>query len=164
MVATVRYNLWTAMVLGAVAGPAAGEGVVTLAFQGAAHEFRTSTDGARAGFARFAAIDAVSFEGEAGPARLVVELSLPPDAGPGTVPLAARVIWRPDGFRDYWVSPPGVPPGAVRIDRVDLRADVPEIAGAYRLPLCPVAGPLVAPAADDCPLAEGRFAVTLARE
>jgi hypothetical protein len=50
-------------------------------------------------------LDAIGIEGAAGAARLTLEIALPPDAGPGTAPLDARVTYQPEGCRHYCNGP-----------------------------------------------------------
>lgn len=137
---------------------------MTLAFDGGAHAFRPLLDGARTGFTRFLSVDAVSIEGAAGPARLVLEISLPPGAQTGDQPRDARISFRPDGWRDYWVSPPNFPEGALRIDQLDLSGPSPRIVGHFAVPLCFTPTPLHTPDLTNCLPASGRFETALARE
>lgn len=121
-------------------------------------------DGARTGFTRFLTVDAVSIEGTDGRARFVVELSMPPTAGATDGPHDARLIYRPDGWRDYWMSPPGIPEGAIAIEHVDLSGPAPRIAGSFLVPLCFTASPLHAPDLERCLPASGAFDTALVRD
>lgn len=150
----------------AMASTAAGEtgGAITFEFQGRVQEFATVLEGARTGVTRFNALEAVSLEGGAGPAQLVIEMSLPPEGAAGAPPLAVRVIYRPAGFRDYWVTPAGLSPESLRIGAIDLRSPTPEIVGSFSVPLCPVASPMHQPQLELCLMASGCFDTPLMRE
>jgi len=137
---------------------------LTLEVDGTAHAFTSQLDGARTGFTRFASVDAVSIEGAAGAARLVVEMSLRPAARTGDQPHDARISYRPDGWRNYWVSPPDFPRGALVIDHLDLSGPAPRIAGHFAVPLCFTPTPLHTPDLTNCLPASGRFDTALARE
>lgn len=137
---------------------------LTLEVDGTAHAFSSQLDGARTGFIRFASLDAVSIEGAAGSARLVVEMSLRPAARTGDQPHDARISYRPDGWRDYWVSPPDFPEGALVIDHLDLSGPSPRIAGHFAVSLCFTPTPLHTPDLTNCLPASGRFDTALARE
>ena len=150
-----------AAALVALPGASPAETVLTLTFDGVVHAFVPQMEGARTGFSRFATLEAVSIEGAAGPARLVLEMSLPPGARAGDAPYAARISFRPDGWRDYWVSPPGQPRVAVRIEQVDLAGPAPRIAGSFEAPLCFTPTPLHPPDPATCRTASGRFATPL---
>lgn len=58
---------------------AGADTAMTFRFQDIEQPFALDDPQSRAGFTRFMSVDAVSFEGVAGAARLVVQLSLPPD-------------------------------------------------------------------------------------
>jgi hypothetical protein len=137
---------------------------LSLMFERGSHDFVPLMDGARTGFTRFLTLDAVSIEGVAGPARLVVELSLPPGARSGDQPHDARISFRPDGWRDYWVTPPDLPAGAVILDHIDLSGSEPRIAGWFAAPLCLTRSPVHTPDPERCLPASGRFATPLARD
>lgn len=137
--------------------PGSGAAVLSLVFDGVAHDFAPRMEGARTGFSRFAALDALSIEGEDGPARLVLEFALPTDARPGDSPLDARISFRPDGWREYWVSLPLFPAGAVTIEHLDLSGPAPRIAGRAVLSLCLAASPLHPPDPARCAPAILRF-------
>lgn len=140
-----------------LAGSAEGEASLHLRFDGAARVFTLVTEGGRSGFTRFAVLDAVSIEGQAGPARLVVEITLPPGAASGAPPWDARISFRPKGFRDYWVSPPAFPEGALVIEHLTLSDPAPRIAGRFDVPLCFTRSPLHPPDPARCLPASGRF-------
>lgn len=153
--------LTAALALAGAAGPAATQ---TLDLGGVGHAFDAGGEGARAGFTRFMTVDAVSVEAVDGAARLVLEFALPPDARTGDQPHDARISFRPDGWRDYWVSPPRFPDGGVTIEHLDLSGPVPRIAGQFAVPLCHVASPLQRPDPARCLPARGRFDVILGRD
>ena len=138
----------------------AGSGM-TLHFKGETRSFTPQMEGARTGFTRFLSVDAVSMEGADGPARLVLELSLPPAARMGDAPHDARISFRPEGWRDYWVSPLEFPHGAVSISHLDLSGPAPRIAGVFEVPLCFIQSPLHAPDLARCSDARGQFDTSL---
>lgn len=144
--------------------PVMADTAIHLAFDGIEYRFEPVMDGARTGFTRFASVDAVSIEGAQGPSRLVLELSLPPAARTGDAPHDARISFRPDGFRDYWVSPLAFPDGAVAVDLLDLSSPSPRIAGRFAVPLCFTASPLAVPDETRCLPAAGRFETALVRD
>jgi len=150
-----------AAALGALPGALPAETVLSLTFDGAAHRFVPQTEGARTGFSRFATLEAVSIEGTDGPARLVVELSLPSGARAGDAPYGARISFRPDGWRDFWVSPPELAGAAVSVEVLDLSGPAPRIVGRFMAPLCFKSTPLHPPDPARCRLAAGRFATPL---
>lgn len=149
---------------GMEAAPAAAETVLSLEFDGVRHAFAPQMEGARTGFTRFLSVDAVSVEGADGPSRLVLELSLPPGARTGDAPHDARISFRPDGWRDHWVSPPEFPEGAVVIDFLDLSGPSPRIAGRFSTPLCFTPSPMRTPDLTRCLPASGRFETALVRD
>lgn len=138
--------------------PVAAQSVMELDFQGQNLRFDLDHPMSRAGFTRFMTVDAVSFEGVAEAARLVIELALPPS---GDTPHDARIMFRPDGYRDYWLSPLVFPAGGVVIESVQLRGIAPHIAGEFETPLCFTASPLVLPDPARCDIARGRFQTEL---
>jgi hypothetical protein len=149
---------------GAAAGGWASPGL-TLEFDGETHVFVPQMDGARTGFTRLLSVDAVSIEGTDGPARLVVELALPPRGSQTPdVPHDARIIFRPDGWRDYWVSAPDYREGSVLIDQIDLAGLSPRIVGRFEMPLCFTPTPVHAPDTARCLPASGRFDTDLVRD
>lgn len=149
----------------AFAAPAAAEdAVLSVAIDGASHVFVPQMDGARTGFTRFTVVDAVSIEGADGPARLVLELAFPPGARTGDAPHDARISFRPDGWRDYWVSPHDLPDGAIAVDHLDLSGPDPRIAGRFAVPLCFTPSPLHTPDTERCVEAAGRFDTALVRD
>lgn len=111
----------------------------------------------RAGITRFAMLDAISLEGQAGAARLVVKFALPPDAGTSAQPLDARVTYRPDGYVDYWQTAERPAPGAIIFEQVQLSGPRPRIAGRFEVTLCARASVMVAHDTGNCSLARGRF-------
>lgn len=115
----------------------------------------------RAGMTRFSMLDAISLEGQAGAARLVVKFALPPDAAPGAQPLDARVSYRPDGYVDYWQTAELPAPGAFIFERVQLSGPRPRIAGRFEVTLCARASVMVAHDTGTCSVARGRFASDL---
>lgn len=139
------------------AGTAEAEASLRLHFDGAHQVFTLVTEGGRSGFTRFAALDAVSIEGQDGPARLVVEITLPAGADSGASPWDARISFRPQGFRDYWVSPPAFPEGGIVIDQLALSGPAPWIAGRFDVPLCFTRSPLHPPDPARCLPASGQF-------
>ena len=144
-----------ALILALAAGPVSAEGALALAFPGAPKRFAAVPGGA--GITRFSILDAVGIEGAAGAARLTLEIALPPDAGPGTAPLDARVTYRPEGFRDYWQTAAVPPPGAIVLEEVALRGPAPRLAGRFRVTLCRRASVMVAADPGDCRIAAGTF-------
>lgn len=140
------------------------EPALTLDFDGITHVFVPQMEGARTGFTRFMSVDAVSIEGKDGVATLVLELSLPPGARTGDAPHDARISFRPEGWRDYWVSPLDFPAGAVVITHLDLSSQAPEISGHFAVPLCYTATPIHAPDPERCLPATGRFTTVLVRD
>jgi hypothetical protein len=138
---------------------------LTLEFDGATHVFVPQMDGARTGFTRFLSVDAVSIEGADGLARLVVELALPPRGSQTPdVPHDARISFRPDGWRDYWVSPLEYREGSVVIDHIDLSGPSPRIAGRFQMPLCFTPTPVHMPDTARCLPASGWFDTALVRD
>ncbi|WP_349371977.1 hypothetical protein [Salinarimonas sp.] len=160
----VRPLLAAAAVAVACAPPATAQTVLDLVFDGDERAFTPVMEGARTGFTRFASVDAVSIEGADGRARLVLELSLPPGARAGDAVHDARILYRPDGFRDYWASPPVFPEGAIVIDDLDLSGRAPRIAGRFAAPLCFTASPMTTPDPSRCRPASGRFSTDLVRD
>ncbi|MCC5968911.1 MAG: hypothetical protein JJU15_03090 [Pararhodobacter sp.] len=144
--------------------PAVAEGALSFTFDGASIEFVAQLEGARTGFTRFASVDAVSIEGVQGQARLVLELALPPGARTGDAPHDARISYRPDGFRDYWVSPSDVPEGAVIVELLDLSGPSPRISGQFSVPLCFTRTPVHMPDLSRCLPAHGQFDTALMRD
>ncbi len=138
----------------------AGDGL-TLEFESMATSFIAQMDGTRTGFTRFQSVDAVSMEGADGSARLVVELSFPPAARTGDTPHAARISYRPDGWRDYWVSLPDKPKGAITIEHLDLSGPAPRIRGAFAVILCFTKSPVHSADLTRCHPATGAFDTAL---
>jgi hypothetical protein len=159
-----RHLLAVATICVASMPPAAAETVLSLAFDGAVRSFTPVMEGARTGFTRFASVDAVSIEGADGPARLVLELALPPGSQSGAALHDGRILFRPDGFRDYWVSPPVLPEGAVEIEQLDLSGRSPRITGRFEVPLCFTPSPMRTPDPARCRPASGRFSTVLVRD
>ncbi len=162
-----RSAIAAMLALAAVWAAAASESEDTgmrLEFDGETMVFLPKMEGARTGFTRFASVDAVSIEGAAGPARLVLELALPPGSRTGDQPHDARISFRPDGFRNYWVSPPEIPQGAVTINLLDLSGPSPRVAGHFHVPLCFAATPIHTPDLSHCLPASGRFDTALVRD
>ncbi len=115
----------------------------------------------RAGMTRFSMLDAISFEGAAGPTRLVVEIGLPPRAPLDATPVDARVTYRPDGFTDYWQTI-GMPrAGEFTFTQLDLSGPRPQIAGEFRVTLCQRASVMVLANTEACRQAVGTFATHL---
>ncbi|MGJ3264666.1 MAG: hypothetical protein ACFE0R_15670 [Salinarimonas sp.] len=161
---TMRH-LSVAAALGvACIAPAAAQPMLDLVFDGDALTFTPVMDGARTGFTGFLSVDAVSIEGASGPARLVLEIALPPGSSTGAAPHDARILYRPDGFRDYWVSPTPFPEGAIAIERLDLAAATPRIAGRFEAPLCFTASPMHLPDPARCVTVSGRFDTPLVHD
>ena len=140
--------------------------VLTLEFQGQSYRFLPEMEGARTGFTRFAALDAVSMEGAPleGAERLVLQFSLPPGAGISVAVLDARIMFRTDGWRDYWVSPLVFPADAIRFEELQLSGPTPRIAGRFDVELCPVVSPLHLPDMAECSSARGSFRTELIRD
>ena len=146
------------------AAPALAGSSMTLQFKGETIFFVLQMEGARTGFTRFMSVDAVSIEGKDGVATLALEFSLPPGARTGDAPHDARISFRPEGWRDYWVSPLDFPAGAVVITHLDLSSQAPEISGHFAVPLCYTATPIHAPDPERCLPATGRFTTVLVRD
>jgi hypothetical protein len=136
-------------------------GQISLQFDGATRSFEPRMDGARTGFTRFLSVDAVSIEGTDGAARLVLELSLMSGTGGSDQPHDARILYLPEGWRDYWVSPQVFPAGGVVIEALDLSGPEPHVAGRFDVPLCPTPGPTALSDPGRCKQATGRFATPL---
>ncbi len=155
-----------ALVAALVGVPGRAEDVLALVFKGESYQFVPEMEGARTGFTRFAALDAVSLEGARpdGPERLVLQVSLAPGEGADVAPLDGRIMFRPDGWRDYWVSAEVFPPEAIRIEELELSGPEPWIAGGFDLELCLVASPLQRPDASACEQAMGEFRTRLMRD
>lgn len=134
--------------------PVMAQDWIVLEFQGAQISFTLDDPLARAGFTRFMSVDAVSFEGVVGPARLAIELALPPG---GDRPHDARIMFRPDGYRDYWLSPLVFPDDGVVIDDLTLSGADARISGRFETPLCFTATALTLPDPARCDLARGQF-------
>ncbi len=147
------------LVSGAVS--AAAEPALQFRFQDIAQDFALNAPQSRAGFTRFMSVDAVSFEGVAGDARLVVQLSLPPG---GSMPHDARILFLPEGWRDYWVSPLVFPEGGVTVEALRLSGTEPRIAGRFDVDLCFTRSPMHLPDMDQCYRASGAFATDLVPE
>ncbi len=153
----------TASALLLTAQGASAEGI-TLSFDGMNRRFTPLMDGVRTGFSRFDTVDAISIEGADGAARLVIEMSFPPGARRGDQPHDARISYRPDGWRDYWVSPPLFPQGALAVDGLDLSSLEPRISGSFSVPLCPARSVVHPPNLEHCQTATGRFSTLLVRD
>lgn len=151
----------SALLLAAQAASAEG---ITLSFDGMNRSFTPRMDGARSGFSRFDRVDAVSIEGADGAARLVIEMSFLPGARGGDQPHDARISYRPEGWRDYWVSPPLFPQGALTIEGLDLSSLEPRISGSFSVPLCFARSVVDAPNLEHCQTATGRFSTLLVRD
>lgn len=141
----------------ATAEHAAGPAFLSFTFDGASIQFGPD----RAGMTRFAMLDAISLEGVADRARLVVKFALPPEAGLDAHPLDARVTYRPDGFADFWQSIDAPGPGAFVFDAVQLSGPGPRVAGRFEVTLCRRASVMVQADRSDCRAAKGAFATEL---
>ena len=163
MIRSAMYPLFAAIALLSAAAPAVAEDLLHLTFDGVTRDFVVQQHGGQTGFTRFLSVDAVGIEGVAaetdGAARLVLEIALPPGARAGDQPHDARIIYRPDGFRDYWVSPPGFPAHGLRVEDLDLSGPAPRISGHFEVPLCFTPSPVHAPGR--CLSASGRFDTAL---
>jgi hypothetical protein len=148
-----------ALALAVLPAPAPAGGEMTLDFPDAPGRFVPVPGGA--GLTRFRALDAIGIDGQAGRARLVIEIALPPGAGPLDAPLDARVSFRPAGFRDYWQTTGPLPSGAIALDTVALSGPSPRIAGRFRVVLCRRASAMAPADPGDCHPAAGRFDTTL---
>lgn len=140
------------------------EPAMSLEFDGTTHVFVPQMEGARTGFTRFSSVDAIGLEGADGQMRLVLELALPPGSETGDAPHDARISFRPNGFRDYWVSPPDLPDGTIIIEYLDLSGHAPRIAGHFAVPLCFAASPIHMLDQARCLPASGQFDTALARD
>lgn len=140
-----------------VTGPAAARAEVMLEFDGGSYRLDVGVDGAGAGFTRFMAVDAVSIHAVAVYGRLVLEIALPPRARQGDHPHDARILFQPDGWRNYWSSPPDFPDGGVVVTDLDLSGPAPWIAGHFSVPLCFTQSPIHTPNLARCQPATGRF-------
>jgi hypothetical protein len=144
--------------VGLVAGPTAASDFLTFDFADAPSRFEPVPQ--RAGMTRFAMLDAISFEGAAGPARLVIELALPAQAELGTQPVDARVTYRPDGFTQYWQTI-AIAPDAFVFETLALSGPTPRIVGTFEVSLC-LRLSLMQPANPaQCQTASGRFDTAL---
>ncbi|TVR47289.1 MAG: hypothetical protein EA386_08210 [Rhodobacteraceae bacterium] len=159
MKACVAALIWSCLTLPVLAQDQGSSAVLHLAFPDAPARFDVVPG--RAGLTRFSALDAISLEGQAGRARLVIELALQPDAGPDPQPLDARVIYRRDGFGTAWqsIAPPG--PDSFAFHDLALSGPHPRIAGTFTLPLCHRATLLETPDPERCKIATGRFDTVL---
>lgn len=155
---------WTLAICLLVAGPVVAQAEVLLEFDGDSHRLDTQADTGRAGFTRFMVVDAVSFGAVAGPARLVLELALPPRARQGDQPHDARILYQPDGWRDYWTSPPDFPEGGVVVTHLALSSPAPRIAGYFAVPLYFTKDPTHASDLSQCQSATGRFDTPLTQD
>lgn len=144
-----------------LAQPLAAEPLFSLqfTFPDAARDFAPVPG--RAGITRFMILDAISFEGAAGPSRLVVQLALPPEATRATSPVDARITYRPDGFTAYWETPDIPPPGAIRFTTLALDGPQARIAGTFAVTLCHRASVLHPADPARCAEATGRFDMEL---
>lgn len=157
----MRAPRLTVLALLASTMTAYAEDSMSLHFQDFTQDFALDDPQSRAGFTRFMSVDAVSFEGVAGAARLVVQLSLPPG---GSVPHDARILFLPEGWRDYWVSPLVFPEGGVVLEALALSGTAPRIAGRFDVDLCFTRSPMHLPDMDKCHRASGEFATALVAE
>lgn len=137
-----------------LAGPGSPADFLSLQFPDAPAAFTKLPR--RAGMSRFATLDAISFEGEAGPARLVVKFALRQDADHQPLLLDARVTYRPDGFTDFWQTIT-VEAGAFAFDTLDLSGPAPHVAGAFTVSLCRRASVMVPADPEECQTASGHF-------
>lgn len=158
----MKLSLCAFSLLIAAQGAAAQE--MSLNLSGATLNFTPQMEGGRTGFSRFAQVDAVSIEGGDGMARLVLELAFASGARAGDQPHDARISYRPQGWRDYWVSAPLFPAGGITIDELDLSGLEPRIAGSFRVELCLTRSPVHVPDPDHCQPASGRFTTPLMRD
>lgn len=158
---SIRYAMLAASLIACSTVQALADYGIEFEFGGTKRYFGPQMEGTRTGFTRFLTVDAVSMEGASGPARLVLEFSLPPGSRTGDVPHDARISFRPDGWRDYWVSPPDFPDGAVTIKHLDLSGPAPRIAGYFTVPLCFTQSPIHPPDPNRCQLATGVFDTAL---
>ncbi|MCC5991798.1 MAG: hypothetical protein JJT99_04670 [Rhodobacteraceae bacterium] len=115
----------------------------------------------RAGMTRFSMLDAISIEGQAGAARLVVKFALPPEAGIDAQPIDARVSYRPDGYVNYWQTAKLPAPGSFIFEQVQLSGPRPRIAGHFEVTLCARASVIAAHDTGNCRVATGSFATKL---
>ncbi|TVS01359.1 MAG: hypothetical protein EA407_11920 [Rhodobacteraceae bacterium] len=167
MMWALRGAFCVVALVAALAGvPGHAEDGLTLVFKGESYHFAPEMDGARTGFTRFAALEAVSLEGARpdGPERLVLQVSLAPGEGADVAPLDGRIMFRPDGWRDYWVSAAVFPGDAILIEELELSGPEAWIAGGFDLELCPVASPLHPPDTSGCEQAIGEFRTRLMRD
>lgn len=164
VIRVMRRQSWTIAICLLVAWPGVALAQVTLKFDGATHQMDTQADTGRAGFTRFMVVDAVSFGAVAGPEQLVLELALPPRARQGDQPHDARILYLPDGWRDYWTSPPDFPEGGVVVTHLVLSGPAPRITGYFAVPLCFTKGPTQVPDLSRCQSATGRFDTPLTQD
>ena len=143
----------------ATATRAGGVDFMRFDFADAPGQFQPVPD--RVGMTRFSILDAISFEGAAGPARLVVKLALPPGAAPGAQPVDARVTYRPDGFSDFWQTADMPGPDAFAFTRLELSGPAPQIVGTFQVLLCRRASVMVPADPETCQRATGAFATEL---
>jgi len=156
---TVTALFGAVLALPVLAQDAPGASVLQFDFPGAPKAFAPVPG--RAGLTRFGALDALSIEGQAGSARLVVEFALPPDAGPDAAPIDARVTFRPDGFTNFWQTAEMSGSQAIRLTQVALSGPQPRIAGSFAVTLCARASVLRPADPDTCQIARGEFSTQL---
>jgi hypothetical protein len=157
----VRPAIFVTTAIACLTAQAVGATGIELEFDGERQYFIPEMAGARTGFTRFLNVDAVSMEGKNGPARVVLEFSFTPGARTGDTPYDARISFRPDGWRNYWVSPAEFPSGAILIEHLDLSGPMPHIKGKFTVPLCFTKSPIHPPDMTRCQMASGVFATEL---
>jgi len=156
-----RCHVWTLGVFVLATGSVAAQAEVVMAFGEHTYHLDANATGGNAGFTRFMTVDAVSIGAVEGAARVVLELALPPRARQGDQPHDARIMYQPQGWRDYWSSPPDFPEGGVVVSRLDLSGHTPRIAGHFDVPLCFTKSPTHTPDLTQCQPATGHFDIAL---
>lgn len=141
--------------------PVIAQADVMLVFDGDSYRLNVGEDGAGAGFTRFMVVDAVSIRAGGATGRIILEIAFPPRARQGDQPHDARILFQPDGWRNYWTSPPDFPAGGVVITALDLSGPAPRIAGHFSVLLCFTQSPIHTPDLAQCKPATGRFETRL---
>lgn len=143
-----------ACAMGAAQSASPDVAFMTFDFSGAPEHFSKLPD--RAGMTRFSALDAISFEGVAGPEHLVVKIAIAAGATKQDPLLDARVTYRPNGFTNYWQSIE-IAPDAFHFDLLELSGMTPRIAGGFTVSLCHRASVMTQPDPEQCQTAQGQF-------
>jgi len=138
--------------------PVSAQADVVLEFDGGNYRLNV---GVGAGFTRFMVVDAVSIHAVATSGRIILEIALPLRAQRGDQPHDARILFQPDGWRNYWSSAPEFPAGGLVVTALDLSGPAPRITGHFSVPLCFTKSPMHTPNLAQCKPATGRFDTVL---